>query len=71
MQAGGASGEAPLSGPNQMLSGLFAKAHTQATGLLAKVCHQSIELTSMSFVGVSIDAPPYLSGVGFLLSRVL
>lgn len=37
MQAGGASGEAPLSGPNKMLSGLFAKAHTQATGLLAKV----------------------------------
>lgn len=39
MQAGGSSGEAPLSGPNKMLSGLFAKAHTQATGLLAKVGH--------------------------------
>lgn len=37
MQAGGASGEAPLSGPNKMLSGLLAKATTQATGLLAKV----------------------------------
>lgn len=41
MQAGGASGEAPLSGPNKMLSGLFAKAHTQATGLLAKVSRLS------------------------------
>lgn len=41
MQAGGASGEAPLSGPNKMLSGLFAKAHTQATGLLAKVSRVS------------------------------
>lgn len=36
MQSTGASGEAPRSGP-QMLSGLFAKAQTQATGLLAKV----------------------------------
>lgn len=37
MQEGGPSGDAPRSG-QKMLSGLFAKAHTQATGLLAKVC---------------------------------
>ena len=49
MQAGGSSGEAPLSGPNKMLSGLFAKAHTQATGLLAKVSRVS-EITFWRFI---------------------
>lgn len=44
MQAGGGSDEAPVSGPNKMLSGLFAKAHTQATGLLAKVGHHVVFL---------------------------
>ena len=39
MQAGAASGEAPRAGRNQMLSGLFAAAQTQATGLLAKVLY--------------------------------
>eukprot|EP00903_Cladosiphon_okamuranus_P008567 g8220.t1 len=46
MQAGGASGEAPLSGPNKMLSGLFAKAHTQATGLLSKAAATAGQLLS-------------------------
>eukprot|EP00752_Nemacystus_decipiens_P008016 g7163.t1 len=46
IQAGGASGEAPLSGPNKMLSGLFAKAHTQATGLLAKAAATAGQLLS-------------------------
>lgn len=37
MQAEAASGASPRTGRNQMLSGLFAAAQTQATGLLAKV----------------------------------
>lgn len=37
MQAAAASGEDPSAGTNQMFSGLFAKAQTKATGLLAKV----------------------------------
>ncbi|CAN0422941.1 unnamed protein product [Ectocarpus sp. 12 AP-2014] len=46
MQAGGGSAEAPLSGPNKMLSGLFAKAQTQATGLLAKAAATAGQLLS-------------------------
>ncbi|CAN0544556.1 unnamed protein product, partial [Ectocarpus sp. 12 AP-2014] len=46
LQAGGGSAEAPLSGPNKMLSGLFAKAQTQATGLLAKAAATAGQLLS-------------------------
>ncbi|CAM9193347.1 unnamed protein product [Choristocarpus tenellus] len=46
MQAGDAQGDPPRSGPNKMLQGLLAKAHTQATGLLSKAAATAGQLLS-------------------------